>query len=147
MLTIIDDLVDRSVLERLIARFGGESLAHANEKARDLRKQFELTITEEQRLLYLDAEDARSDASGAREEGLMLTVLGLGVGVGTAIAYVQLCPESAIKFGASIATAVMAVDRALHQDKPDIACKVSVAVSKVLDSLGRPAEAEAVRLA
>ena len=138
MVNIIDDLLDRSALEALITRFGDKDLAQALAKGRDLRRHLEMTFADDQRNLYLDAEDARSDASGLREEAVLQIAVALGAGIGAAIALrPALAPDRALQFGAAIAGAVIAIDEPLYTDQHELAWGVSAAVSQVMGVLGR----------
>ena len=56
----------RESLESLIVGFGGQDLAAALAKARDLRKALELTFSADQRLQSPEAEDVRVDEGTLR---------------------------------------------------------------------------------
>ena len=76
--------------EAVVVAVGGKELEAAESAARDMRRAFEATLTDEQRALYLNASDARSDAALLRSEAEGCVYQLQGVAVGAALAA---CPE------------------------------------------------------
>ena len=76
--------------EHAIRDVGGPALEAAESAASEARRALEATFTEEQRLLYLNASDARNDAALLRSEAESVVAQLHGIAVGAALAA---CPE------------------------------------------------------
>lgn len=142
MIDIVSDLVGRDSLEALIIRFGGADLARELTVATEARRRLEATLTEEQRALYADAQDAQADADLQREEALSFAMVALGAGIGAALSLQPtLAPDVALRFGANIAGWILAVDEVTDAPGAALAHAVAAAVGQVLVAAGEPGTA------
>lgn len=82
----LDDPTSRDAFERIVHQLGGHALADQRERARQAQARLADGLDPALRPLYLDAQDAASDASAAREDAAVQAALLLGAGLGAALA-------------------------------------------------------------
>lgn len=81
-----DDLCGRDTFERVVAQLGGDALSDGRELARRTQAILAAQLDPALRPLYLDAQDAASDAAAAHEDTAVQAALLLGAGLGAALA-------------------------------------------------------------